>query len=110
MDPAWAPVDAAHFCLYTVSVPERPQFDWDEANVGHIARHGVTPEEAEQVISGDPLVIGSNLYNGELRTVCLGRTGAGRPLTVVHTIRNQRIRVVTAYPVKRRKTKIYESG
>ena len=27
------------------------EFDWDEANIGHLARHSVLPEEAEQVIS-----------------------------------------------------------
>ena len=26
------------------------EFDWDEANIGHVARHRVLPEEAEQVI------------------------------------------------------------
>src|SRR5258706_599919 len=25
------------------------EFDWDEANIGHVARHSVLPEEAEQV-------------------------------------------------------------
>lgn len=27
------------------------EFDWDEANIGHLARHKVLPEEAEQVSS-----------------------------------------------------------
>ena len=26
------------------------QFDWDEANIGHIALHGITTLEAEQCI------------------------------------------------------------
>ena len=30
-------------------------FDWDDANAGHITRHKVTPEEAEQVLSGASL-------------------------------------------------------
>jgi uncharacterized DUF497 family protein len=85
------------------------QFEWDEANVQHLARHGVKPEEAEQVIANNPLEIESNVRKGELRKVCLGRTDAGGPLTVVYTIRSNRIRVVTAYPVKRKKRKIYES-
>ncbi len=29
---------------------KEPAFDWDDANVAHIARHAVTPAEAEQVI------------------------------------------------------------
>jgi uncharacterized DUF497 family protein len=33
------------------------KFDWDDANAGHIARHGVTPEEVEQAFANDPLVV-----------------------------------------------------
>ena len=32
-------------------------FDWDRAKPNHIARHGVTPPEAEPVISGASLRI-----------------------------------------------------
>ena len=43
-------------------------FDWDSANIGHIARQDVTPEEAEQVILGDPLDFGFDPdVNGEER-------------------------------------------
>ena len=30
-------------------------FDWDSANIGHIAEHDVTPEEVEDVLLGDSL-------------------------------------------------------
>jgi hypothetical protein len=30
-------------------------FDWDEANLAHIARHGVTREEVEDAISIAPI-------------------------------------------------------
>jgi uncharacterized protein len=33
----------------------RPHFDWDEYNLSHIARHGVTAEEAEEAVMNDPL-------------------------------------------------------
>jgi hypothetical protein len=32
-------------------------FDWDDANILHVAEHDVTPEEAEEVILRDPLDI-----------------------------------------------------
>ena len=32
-------------------------FDWDESNINHIALHGVTPEEAEQVLQNDPFIL-----------------------------------------------------
>ena len=31
------------------------QFDWDAANIEHLATHKVSPEEAEQVIENNPL-------------------------------------------------------
>lgn len=30
-------------------------FDWDDANILHLAEHDVQPDEAEEVILGDPL-------------------------------------------------------
>ena len=88
---------------------EGHQFDWDEANTEHVARHGVKPEEAEQVMVNDPVELGTKMHEEEVRTVCLGRTDSGRFLVVVYTIRNHRIRIVTAYPVSRRKRRIYEA-
>jgi len=32
-------------------VADKIRFDWDEANVEHIARHNVTPQEIEQVFA-----------------------------------------------------------
>src|ERR1039458_5408885 len=37
--------------------PTKMPFDWDQANTEHIARHRVTPADAEQVISGASLPI-----------------------------------------------------
>ncbi len=44
------------------------EFDWDEANIGHLARHSVRPEEAEQVILNDPVDIGMEIVEGEERS------------------------------------------
>ena len=85
------------------------QFDWDEANTQHVVRHGVKPEEAEQAMVNDPLPVETNWRRGELRTVCVGRTDSGRRLAVVYTIRNDRIRIVTAYPIARKGRRTYES-
>jgi hypothetical protein len=42
-------------------------FDWDSANIGHIAEHDVAPEEAEEVILRNPLDIGLEVVDGEER-------------------------------------------
>ena len=77
-------------------------FDWDDANRAHIARHGVTPEEAEQVLTADPLDIGSEYIEGEQRFVSLGWTRKRRFLVVVTTLRGVSVRVVTAFPANKR--------
>ena len=79
------------------------EFEWDTANIGHVGRHGVLPEEAEQVILSDPVDLGMEIVEGEERHINLGATKKGRVLLVVTTWRDEeRVRVVTAFePVKR---------
>ena len=71
------------------------EFDWDEANIGHVARHSVLPAEAEQVILNDPVDLGMEIIEGEERHLTLGATVRGRILLVVTTWREDRVRVVT---------------
>ena len=72
-------------------------FDWDDANVTHIAEHDVAPEEAEEVILGDPLDVGFDLVDGEERWSYVGETNDGRILWITITLRGNRMRVVTAF-------------
>lgn len=78
------------------------EFDWDEANISHIALHNVTPEEAEEVIKKFPIEIDYQIVDGEERTELLGMTNSVRLLTVVITPRYGKIRVVTAFPANPR--------
>jgi len=73
------------------------EFDWDEHNIGHIARHGVTPEEFEQVIRNEPVPTETRTVDGETRLLGVGHTDEGRVLVVVTTGRGARIRPVTAW-------------
>ena len=85
------------------------QFHWDNANIEHIALHEVSAEEAEQVIDNEPLDAGAVLRNGEMRTVHLGETDAGRVLIVVVTERDGMPRVVTARPADRKERAFYSN-
>lgn len=84
------------------------EFDWDEANIGHIAEHDVKPEEAEEVLLGDPLDLKFQPEGGdEERWVYLGETNTGRILQVVMTLRGEKIRVVTAYDASKHEKRLY---
>jgi uncharacterized DUF497 family protein len=72
-------------------------FDWDGANRAHIARHKISPQEAEQVLLNDPLDLEIQTVDDEERFTQVGATDSGRILLVVATWRNDTIRVVTAW-------------
>jgi uncharacterized DUF497 family protein len=73
----------------------------DEANIAHIAEHGVLPSEAEEVVTNNPLDLDYLIRNGEMRLRQAGETSTGRILAVITTIRNGLTRVITAYPASR---------
>lgn len=83
------------------------QFDWNEANIAHIRRHAIEPQEAEQVVSNQPLGLEEQFRSGETRLSQLGVTNAGRILIVVTTIRQGRQRVVTAFDANRNMRKYF---
>src|SRR5277367_5861420 len=72
-------------------------FEWDDANLRHIAEHGISAGEAEQVIKNDPFDLEFQTGDGEERIVQLGETATGRILVVVSTWRADKIRVITGY-------------
>jgi uncharacterized DUF497 family protein len=85
-------------------------FDWDEGNSGKSERkHGVTDREAEEIFFNKPLVVApSPRGEHEIRHAALGKTYGSRLLTVVFTIRNEKIRVISARPMSRDERVLYE--
>ena len=59
------------------------RFDWNRANIQHIARLRVAPEEVD-------------------RWTVIGETDQGRVLIIVYTMRADQVRVVTSYQAGRR--------
>jgi uncharacterized DUF497 family protein len=86
------------------------EFDWDDANIRHVARHRVKPDEAEEVFENSPMLVSVQERSGEDRLLCFGRTNSGRFLTLVYTERNDRIRVVTVYRMTRAQQRMYLTG
>lgn len=88
-------------------------FQWDTGNLGKIReRHGVDPQECEEVFLNRPLVVEADRIHSqsEERSYALGQTDAGRLLFVVFTIRGKLIRVVSARDMSRKERRIYRSS
>jgi hypothetical protein len=79
-------------------LPYEIEFDWDEGNIRHLAVHGVTPSEFEQVVKNEPLDLDYESIDGADRYRAVGLTGGGRLLTVVFTPRNGKVRGITSFP------------
>jgi len=82
-------------------------FDWNEANRSHIAEHGISPDEAEQVVRNEPIDVTLQNRAGEERIVQVGETDQQRILVVVATWRGEKVRVVTAFPANARMRRWY---
>jgi len=76
--------------------PER-EFDWDEHNQRHLAKHGISRLDAEDVLSGNHILLEYQMEGGEHRWVAVGATRAGRILSIVFAVRGEAMRPVTGW-------------
>ena len=77
------------------------RFIWHRENVGHVAGHGLQPEEVEAVFGAEDLGIAASGRRG--RWIAEG-TVAGGVLRVAFTRSGpDEIHVITAYPIGRRR-------
>jgi hypothetical protein len=90
-----------------VLVADELIFDWDEANIGHVARHNIAPEEVEQIFANDPMDLGAEVVDGEERYTAVGHTKRLRVLVLVWTMRSDAIRPITAFDASERLAKRY---
>lgn len=82
-------------------------FDWDDENKKHLAAHKVAPAEFEQVLNNDPIDLAFDLIDYEERYRSVGLTNRARLLSVVWTIRNGKVRAITAFPASVSDRKAY---
>jgi hypothetical protein len=88
-------------------------FDWDAGNLTkNWDRHRVVPTECEQAFFNRPIVVGDDEpYCGrERRYYLLGITDMGRRLFLVFTVRQRRVRVISARDMNKRERGVYEQA
>ena len=82
------------------------RFDWDDHNRGHIGRHGVEPEETEELFLGRRLIFRSR----DRRYIAFGRSAAGRYLIVAFALGEGMARVITARDMSEAEKRRYRRG
>jgi len=96
-----------------ISLPESNGFEWDKGNAEKNGlAHAVTPpQEAEQVFFNTPLIVADDPThsNHEKRFFVLGQTDEDRPLFITFTMRQKKVRVISARDMHRKERKLYTS-
>ena len=96
-----------------IALPEPAAFSWDKGNERkNLEKHGVTQQEVEEIYF-DPQkkLLQDKFHSGrEDRYLLLGQTKRQRLLFVVFTIRNRRIRVVSARDLNKKERPLYEEA
>ena len=88
-------------------------FDWDDGNRRkNQIKHDVSPEECEQIFLNEPLLLLDDAAHSlkEVRSFALGRTNRDRRLSISFTLRNERIRVISARPMSKTERTAYENA
>lgn len=86
-------------------------FEWDGFNKEkNWKKHEVNYRECEEVFLNNKLKIYPDEGHSELekRYLCLGITSLDRKLTVIFTIRNNKIRVISARDMSKKERREYE--
>lgn len=81
-------------------------FEWNNKNMEHIVKHGVLPEEAEEIF------IGRIFYRKtrENKYLAFGQTVEGRYLLIVFALkRTKTIRVITARDMDKKELSMYKN-
>lgn len=82
-------------------------FDWDKGNLEHIKKHQVNYKECEETFLNKPFILNKEESHSrtEERFRVYGQTNRGRLLTMIYTIRANKIRIVSARDQSRKERK-----
>ncbi|MDF1874506.1 BrnT family toxin [Sulfurimonas sp. SAG-AH-194-I05] len=86
-------------------------FEWDDGNIHkNEDKHGLKWTVIEEVFFNDPLLVVEDFKHSlnECRCVALGQNDFHNLVTVIFTIRNNHIRVISARAMSKKERIVYE--
>ena len=88
-------------------------FDWDDGNIyKNEAKHGIRWTTVEEIFFNKPLLIVEDFKHScnECRCLALGIDNNGTKLSVIFTLRDNKIRVISARPMSKKERNVYEKA
>jgi len=85
-------------------------FEWDdEKNLANIEKHGIDFETAKRIFEGQTLTVIDDRFDyGEIREISIGMVDGIAILTVAHTDRDNKIRIISARRANQKERARYE--
>jgi uncharacterized protein len=100
--------------MAVIALPEIIEFEWDEGNEQkNWIKHTVSAKEAEEPFLTEEQFILDDVRHStksEKRYVLIGGSKQGRMLVIVYTIRNEKIRIISARDADRKEVLLYEKA
>jgi uncharacterized DUF497 family protein len=87
-------------------------FEWDKGNITKSwIKHGISKEECEEAFLNRPLKIFEDDKHSlvEERFVAYGHTSSNKPLIMIFTLRNNKVRIISARKQNKKENNIYEN-
>jgi uncharacterized DUF497 family protein len=98
-------------CMYKectlIQVDQQLEFDWDKHNEGHLAKHSISRLDAEDVLSGNHILIEYQVEENEQRWIAVGAARNGRILNIVFAIRGEAIRPITGWAADKETAELF---
>jgi uncharacterized DUF497 family protein len=88
-------------------VKEDFQFDWDEHNQKHLLKHGISRSDAEDVLTGNHILLEYGMEGNEQRWLAVGATRSGRILNIAFALRKSAIRPITGWTADKKTAALY---
>ena len=99
---------------YLVKIlPEPISFDWDKGNINkNLKKHNVTNQEAEETFSNEPFIVSEDIKHSqkEKRFQALGKTNKAKLLFISFTVRNDKVRIISARNMSKKERREYEKA
>jgi len=93
-------------------LPEPIEFEWDSGNkIKNQLKHGIINRETEEPFFRHKLIVPDQRHSAaEQRFGMYGQTNEGKTLFIAFTIRDRRVRIISARPADKKERKIYEES
>ena len=88
-------------------------FDWDNGNIyKNEDKHGLNYKKIEEVFFNEPLLVIEDFAHSELECRCIafGIDNSNKKIVVIFTVRDSKIRVISAREMTKKEKKFYENN